>query len=399
MYKMIDVLRNILQEHDDWRNNCINLSPSEYVLSPMVKEALKSDMGQRYYFENSYKVQNGISYSYHGTKHIAELIKKGELIAKDLFDVTFASLYPLSGHMAVIGAISSLADKSGTILTYDPMHGGYPGLDKNRMPKYLGFNIEYIPVSLNIPEKIDLNALHKLINSIHPIAIILSSAHTIFPFPVAEIKALCGKECLLIYDASHPLGLIAGKQFQDPIREGADVIVAGTQKSFPGPQGGIFLTNDHGDQIRNVEHFVIVDNPHFNRIAALTIALLEMKLFGKEYASQIIRNTKAIGAFLFEMGFPIKYQNLGYSEAHMCKIKIFNGYKKFSETLEASNIIIDTAGRIGTNEMTRLGMKEKEMEQIAKFMKRIYFDREDTEKVKKEVIEFRNCFKDVHYCF
>jgi len=105
---MIDVLRNILQEHDDWRNNCINLSPSEYVLSPMVKEALKSDMGQRYYFENSYKVQNGISYSYHGTKHIAELIKKGELIAKDLFDVTFASLYPLSGHMAVIGAISLL---------------------------------------------------------------------------------------------------------------------------------------------------------------------------------------------------------------------------------------------------------------------------------------------------
>jgi glycine hydroxymethyltransferase len=396
---MIDILNNIIDKHDHWRNDCINLIPAENVISPMVKEALKTDMGQRYYFENFYKSKGSISYSYHGTKHISELIKHGEQIAKELFNVTYASLYPVSGHLAVIGAISSLCNKGGTILTYDPMYGGYPGLDNNKMPKYLGFNTEYIPVLKDIPEKIDLDSLGKMINSIHPTAIVLSSAHTIFPFPTAEIKALCGKGCLLIYDASHPLGLIAGKQFQDPLNEGTDIIVGSTQKSFPGPQGGIILTNDFEDQIRNIEHFVIVDNPHFHRIAALTIALLEMKHFGKDYAIQIVKNTKVLGASLLEMGFPIKYKELGFSESHMCKIEIFDDYHKFANTLEDANIIIDTAGRIGTNEMTRLGMKENEMVEIAQFMKRIYFDREDPEKVKKQVIEFRKFFQTVKFCF
>lgn len=396
---MIDILNNIIVEHDNWRNNCINLIPAENVLSPQVKEALKTDMGQRYYFENLYKAKGSISYSYHGTKHIAKLIKHGEQIARDLFNVSYASLYPVSGHLAVIGAISSLCNKKGTILTYNPMYGGYPGLDNNKMPKYLGFNTEYIPVLRDIPEKVDLDALDKMINSIHPTAIVLSSAHTIFPFPIAEIKALCGNECLLIYDASHPLGLIAGKQFQDPIREGADIIVGSTQKSFPGPQGGIILTNDFEEQIRNIEHFVIVDNPHFHRIAALTIALLEMKHFGKDYATQIIKNTKTLGASLLEMGFPIKYKEFGYSESHMCKMEIFDEYHKFSNKLEDANIIIDTAGRIGTNEMTRLGMKETEMVEIARFMKRIYFDNKNSEKVKKEVIEFRKSFQTVKFCF
>ena len=396
---MIKELNQIIQKHEHWRSNCINLAPSENALSPMVKKAFHTDMGQRYYFENSYKAKNSVSYSYHGTKYIAELIKQGEELAKEIFNVKFASLYPISGHLAVIGAISAVYRDGGTVLAYDPSYGGYPGLDKNKMPKYLGFNVEYMPVVSDFPETIDLIALKRLVNRVHPVAIVLSSAHTIFPYPLEEIKSVCGNECVLIYDASHPLGLIAGKQFQNPIREGADIIVGGTQKSFPGPQGGIMLTNEYIDQIKKIEHFVLVDNPHFHKIAALTIALSEMKYYGEQYALQVVRNTKKLAAGLFEIGLPVKYRELGFSESHMFKMDIFDGYDELSCRLEQANIIIDQAGRIGTNEMTRMGMKESDMLQIAKFIGRVFLSNEHPSVLKRDVIEFRKSFQQAEFCF
>ncbi|MBI68479.1 MAG: hypothetical protein CMJ38_00350 [Phycisphaerae bacterium] len=396
---MIDKFKSIMYKHDDLRKNCINLLPSENMLSPMAKNALLSDMGQRYFFKENYEIDSSIKYSYHGTKHIGELIDYGEQIARELFEVDYASLYPISGHMAVVSALSSIPNKDGTILTYDPMYGGYPGLDKNKMPKYFGFNIESIPVEKDIPEKINLNKLNKLMDCLNPTAIILSSAHTIFPYPLEEIKKICRNDCLLIYDASHPLGLIAGKKFQNPLKEGADIVVGGTQKSFPGPQGGIILTNDYSNQLRNIEHFVTVDNPHFHRIASLIVSLIEMKHFGIDYADQVVRNTKMLGSSMMKLGFPVKYKDFGYSESHMFKLNLFEEYNIFSRTLEDINIIIDTSGRVGTNEMTRLGMKEDEMVEIAKFIERGYFHRENKKNLRKEIIDFKHSFKTEKFCF
>ena len=55
--------------------------------------------------------------------------------------------------------------------------------------------------------------------------------------------------------------------------------------------------------------------------------------------------------------------------------------------------------RMGTSEVTRLGMKESEMAEIAEFMKRVIIDKEAVDKVKKDVVEFRKDYQKVHYCF
>ena len=55
--------------------------------------------------------------------------------------------------------------------------------------------------------------------------------------------------------------------------------------------------------------------------------------------------------------------------------------------------------RLGTQECTRLGMKEKEMEEIAEFMKRIAIDKEKPEKVREDVIEFAKEYSKIHYSF
>ena len=52
--------------------------------------------------------------------------------------------------------------------------------------------------------------------------------------------------------------------------------------------------------------------------------------------------------------------------------------------------------RIGTQEITRRGLKEKEMEEVAEFIKAVAVDKKD---IKDDVTEFMNQYTTVHYAF
>ena len=396
---MFDRLNHIISEHNSWRLDCINLVASENVMSPLARKAIQSDFGHRYFFQNIHKFMEGFSYSHRGVKFISEMVDIGIELAKELFGVDYASLYPLSGHQANLGVLFAFCKTGDSILCNSPANGGYPGLDKQKLPKYLGLNVEYLPWDVHNFDMIDIEKTISIIERIKPKILLLSSAHTLFPIKLNDITEVCRKHsCILVYDGSHPLGLIAGNKFQKPIEEGSDLLIGGTQKSFPGPQGGIILTNKHADKIKAVEHFVLVDNSHLHRIAALTITLLEMKYYGDDYADQIIRNSKHLAKHLSNLEVPVHYEEYGFTESHILKLKINKDYEKLTSDLERANIIVDNSGRIGCNEMTRFGMKESEMEKIAELIAHI-FHGNNSLSLKNEVISLRKDFQDVNYCF
>lgn len=395
----MDHLKNIITKHENKRKKCINLLPSENVISPAAKDCLSSDMGSRYFFESPYNANSSISYAYRGTEYIEEILNIGRKVACNLFHAEYASLYPISGHMATIALLFAYCKAGDRILTYSPQYGGYPGLDRNKLPKYLGMNVDYIPTIREIPEMVDIDATIELIKIKKPKLIFYSLAHNIFPFDFQEILKVAKEVgAKFIYDGSHPLGLIAGGEFQSPLLEGADFLIGGTQKSFPGPQGGIILTNKFKNEIIPVEHFVIVDNPHFHRIASLVVTLKEMELFGTDYAKQIISNTQTLAKCLFDGGIPVKYHDKGFTESHMFKIDVDDNYGQFTKKLENINIVVDTSGRIGTAEMTRYGLKETEMNDIADWIIQVYKGK-PVNKIKDEVKNMREKFSIVQYTF
>ena len=55
--------------------------------------------------------------------------------------------------------------------------------------------------------------------------------------------------------------------------------------------------------------------------------------------------------------------------------------------------------RLGTAEMTRYGMKQSEMQEIARFIRRVVIDGDNLQKVKRDVISFRRNFTQLNYCF
>jgi len=251
--------------------------------------------------------------------------------------------------------------------------------------------------------KIEVNAAKKLILYEKPKAVVFGASIILFPHPVTELAEIARDvDAITGYDGSHVLGLISGGEFQNPLREGACTLFGSTHKTLFGPQGGIILADrEHGERIKKNIFPKFVDNAHWNRIAALTLALAEMKEFGKEYARQVIKNARRLAKSLAEYGLPVTCKEYGFTDSHQVLLD-FGGFEKgmkVASKLEKANIIVDCGVRLGTCEITRKRMKEAEMEKIAEFIGRILINKEQPEKIRKEVAKFVEEHQKVYYCF
>ncbi|MBE0512782.1 hypothetical protein IBX38_07010 [Candidatus Bathyarchaeota archaeon] len=391
---MIDELLSLIKRHERWRGReCVNLIPSENVMSPAVRSLLSSDLGHRYTSREKF---------YMGTRFIDETEQYGEELAKNLFGSETADLRPLSGHIADLTFLACFTNPEDTVLCVSPDDGGYPGFWEKGLSRLLKLRMIRFPFSkenmnIKVEETTDLILRKK------PKVVIFGASIILFPHPLRALaKATHNIGAHVGYDGSHVLGLIAGGEFQDPLREGSQALFGSTHKTFFGPQGGIILADkEHGEIVKKRIHPEFVDNAHWNRIAALTLALAEMKSYGKEYAGQVVRNAQTLAKALAEDGFPVACPQLGYTRSHQVLLN-YGGYKEggvIARKLERANIIVDSGVRLGVCEATRRGMKGEEMQRIALFIKRMVIDDEDPNSVKGDVMKFVKEFQEIEYCF
>ena len=128
-------------------------------------------------------------------------------------------------------------------------------------------------------------------------------------------------------------------------------------------------------------------------------------MYGEKYVRQVICNAKALGKYLDEESIPAKYRELGYTESHQILLDIEKieeksdlKYSQIARKMGDANIIIDLGGRIGTKEITRIGMREKDMKYIASFFSEIIIKKEDINTVKRKVMDMRKRFRKIYYC-
>ena len=362
-------------------------------MSPQARILLSSELTHRY--TSSHKF-------YMGTKFVDEIERYGEKLAREVFNTETADLRPLSGHIADLIFFANFTKAKDLVVCPSEADGGYPGMWKNALPKFLKYKVIAFPFSSK-KRNIKTEEAKELIQRIKPKVIVFGASLFLFPHPVRELAKVAHEVGAHVgYDGSHVMGLIAGKTFQDPLREGADTLFGSTHKSFFGPQGGIFLADKaHGEKVKKNVFPAYVDNAHWNRIAALTLALAEMKEFGRSYAAQVVNNAQALARALSDYRFPVACHAYGFTKSHQVFLN-YGGYKAgraIAERLEKANIITDCTVRLGTCETTRRGMKEREIQEIATLMKRVIIDREKPSKVKKDSIKLAGEFQKVAYCF
>jgi glycine hydroxymethyltransferase len=391
---MINEILNLVKEHEQWRGKeCLNLIPSENVMSPAARALLSSELTHRYTSRDRY---------YMGTRFTDEIEQTGEKLARDVFKAETADLRPLSGHIADLIVIANFSKPGDQFMCISADDGGYPGMWKEGLAGLFKLKAEPFPFSKR-DWNIKTEEAKEKIERVKPKIVLFGASLIIFPHPVKELAKIARENGAFVgFDGSHVMGLIAGGEFQDPLREGAYALFGSTHKSFFGPQGGIILADkEHGELLKEKVFPAFVDNAHWNRIAALTLALAEMKEFGKAYAKQIIRNSKTLAKALHDYDLPIICEHLGFTQSHQV-IMYYEDLTKgraTGEKLQRANIITDCVVRLGTCEATRRGMKEKEMLKTAELIKRTIIDNENPDNIKKDVRKLSSEFQEIEYCF
>lgn len=347
----MDEILSLIDQHEEYRSRCLNLVASENVLSQNVRKALASDFASRYVANPKF---------YAGTKYMDEVIRITEKRGASLFGSKYCSVNPIGGHIALMATLTTLCKRGDKVMSPPPVFGGYGGFGQSHsLSTILGLEVSHLPFD----EKrfnIDASSAAETIRREKPRAVVLGASIILFPHPVRqlseEVHRYGGK---LVYDGSHVMGLIAGGAFQQPLSEGADVLLGSTHKSLFGPQGGMIASNEEEFYEALNQNYVHVtqDNPHPNRIAALGVALGEAIRYGREYARAVVNNSKRIAQVLAEHGFPVSGEAQGYTESHQVYLS-YDGWKKGSELrdkLEEAGILVDAGVRIGTSEITRRG--------------------------------------------
>ena len=405
-------VRELTRSHNAWFKDSIPLIASENVMSPLAREVMNSDLHNRYA-----EGLPGKRY-YQGNIFVDQIETLCENLAKEVFRCKFADVRSTSGtvsNLAVLMALAKPRDKMTTVALSDGGHISHAKIGATGLRGVRTYNYPFDEKNMNI----DVQGAKRLIREVKPKVALFGQSVYLFPTPLDEIKEVFAEvNCSTWYDAAHVLGLIAGGKFQDPLRHGIDVVSGSTHKTLPGPQHGMIIS-DLGKEgletsLRRGVFPGVTSNHHLHSVAALAVTLAETKEFGEAYADQTIRNAKAIGQALHERGLDVLCEHLGFTESHTVVVDVerYHGGAKVAKALEEANIILNKnllpwdsdpvkphGVRIGSQELTRLGMKESQMAEVAELISRVVVKGEPPEKVRPDVVELKRQYTKLHYCF
>ncbi|HIJ00981.1 MAG: glycine hydroxymethyltransferase [Candidatus Methanomethylophilaceae archaeon] len=404
-------IRERVKAHNKWFEESLPMIASENLMSPLAKEMLISDFADRYA-----EGLPGKRY-YQGNIYVDEVELKAIEMAKDLFQCSFADVRPISGTVANMAVLFAFAEPGDTITTCALAQGAHIST-----AKFGAFGLRSVE-SVNYPfnetdMNLDVDGTIKLLKEVRPKVAQFGLSVFLFPPPLKELEDTFHEiGCTVWYDAAHVFGLIAGGQFDDPLHKGVHVVSSSTHKTFPGPNHGMLLGNNLDEEQEKALYRAVfpgvTSSHHLHAMASLAITLAEEKVFGKEYALQTVRNARALGEALYERGINVLCPDLGFTRSHTLAVDVsaYGGGKIVAQDLENANIICnknmlpkDTSAvrpsgiRLGVQELTRTGMKESEMVEVAELITRVC-NKESPAKVKEDVKELKKGFTKIRYCF
>jgi glycine hydroxymethyltransferase len=417
-----DKIFELLRAHHKWFSESLPLIASENVVSSAVKEAVVSDFGNRY--AEGWPGER----VYAGCTYIDEVERIAIKLAKQLFDAEFVDVRPVSGVNSNVIAYTAMTNPGDTIMALSIPNGGHISYGRSELGgtagSVRGLKVEYLVFdqeTMNIDVDGTIAKVKRLeMEGIKPKMVIFGASVFLFPHPVKELESFFHSTGATVhYDGAHVMGLIAGKQFQDPLRDGADIVTGSTHKTLPGPQGGVILSwNRYGDVIKRATFPGNVSNHHLHHVAGKAVAFAEMLAFGELYAQEIVKNSRKLAESLNSRGIDVFGEKLGFTRSHQVLVDVtkYGDGGTLEKKLESANIIANRnmiptdikAGRhfdhpgglrFGVQELTRLGMGRDQMDQVAELIAKVVVNGEDPSRIAEQVKGMRHGYQRISYAF
>eukprot|EP00520_Triparma_pacifica_P006497 CAMPEP_0118632360 /NCGR_PEP_ID=MMETSP0785-20121206/405_1 /TAXON_ID=91992 /ORGANISM="Bolidomonas pacifica, Strain CCMP 1866" /LENGTH=467 /DNA_ID=CAMNT_0006523129 /DNA_START=740 /DNA_END=2146 /DNA_ORIENTATION=- len=390
--------------------SALDLVASNSFVSDEVRQVLGSNLC------NSYCIGLPGERFYGGCSEIDEIELIARNLACEVFGAKYCEVQLLSGMLANIAAYNALLPRLGcTVMASPSKHGGhYSHNAGGPLTRLFGANVVTTPwnparYNVDVPLLDLAMATHK------PTLLILGWSEFLFEHNLSEIRRICDRHgCKIMYDMSHVAGLVAGGKFQKDMMKYADIVTSSTGKSLHSSDHGILLYNDPSFTSA-VRLPLLTSNTHFHETAALSVTLLEAKAFGQNYAAQVAGNSKALAEELTSRNFTILCKDQGFSDSHeiilVLPLQVGDGATA-TRLLDLAGVFVnpqelpsDTAIsganglRLGTQVLTRRGLKEKDMAFVASVFEDVLLKNEKGEDVSNKVKNYMKNFCEIAYSF
>ena len=356
------------------QQNQIELIASENIVSKAVLEAQGSIMTNKY--AEGYSAKR-----YYGG---CEFVDIAENLAidrlKKLYGCEYANVQPHSGAQANQAVFLALIKPGDTILGMSLDAGGHltHGSRPNQSGKY--FNAIQYGIKSDT-SLIDYDEVESLALEHKPSMIIAGGSAYPRNIDFKKFREIADKvNAYLLVDMAHYSGLVAAKEYPDPLPH-AHVVTSTTHKTIRGPRGGMILSNDLalGKKFNSSVFPGLQGGPLMHVIAAKAVAFGEaLQPEFKQYIQQVKKNASILGDVLMSNGIDIV---TGGTDSHMVLVDLRSKNvtgKDAEESLERAGMTCNKNGvandpnpptitsgiRLGSPAATTRGFKEEEFKFI-----------------------------------
>jgi len=386
---------DLIQAELNRQQTGIQLIASENFASRAVMEASGS------VFTNKYAEGYPGRRYYEGCEFTDQIEQLAIDRAKELFTAEHANVQPHSGSQANMGAYFGVLDAGDTIMGMSLDHGGH--LTHGSHVSFSGILFNFVSYGLDPEtERIDMEDVRSLAVEHQPRMIVAGYSAYSRHLDYEAFRSIADEiGAILLVDAAHFIGLVAGKALPNPM-EYADIVTATTHKAIRGARGGLILSR--AEYAKGIDKAVFPGyqgGAIFSQIAGKAVAFHEATSPEyREYAAQIIRNAQALAGTLQAGGLRVVS---GGTDNHLMLLDL----RSLDEELTGKEaaIVLDGAGitlnrnaipndprppfvtsglRIGTPSVTTAGMREGEMERLGSLILET-LSRRDDEAALKEV--------------
>lgn len=363
----------------------VNLAAFENVMSDTAREMVAGPLADRYLIGQEHERQGrqpalraGLLSA--GYPAVDRLEQAATETLGSLLGASWIDFRPLSGLHATMCAVALLTEPGDLVYSIAPESGGH--FATHPLLESLGRRAAHLPWDPDTGT-VDLTAFARKWRADPGAMVFLDHGVPLAPLPTREIRDIMGTHALLVYDASHTLGLIVGEAFQDPLGEGCDVVQGNTHKSFPGAHKGViaFADADIGRGFSQRLGNALVSSQQTGATLANYVTTLELGAHATAYARQMLRNQADLAEALEHVGFrlysPQRQEGAPPSRSHVLLVDRWRGRRGYDLAtdlvraglvLNARPVHGETRLRLGVQEVTRRGMRKAEMWRIAELL-------------------------------
>jgi glycine hydroxymethyltransferase len=408
-YQTADRIEALIVEnrhiHDE---QSVNLNPASNVMNPRAEAAMAAGLGTRALLGAA-----GEKYEM-GLEAIEQIEVIAASLARTVFNASHAEIRVPSGATANLYAFMATCKPGDTIIVPPSDIAGHVTHQQPGAAGLYGLNIIEAPFDAS-RYTIDVEGLRVLAKQHRPRLITMGASLNLVPHPIREVRAIAddvGAD--LLFDAAHACGMFSGRQWPNPLDEGADLMTMSTYKSLGGPPGGLVLTNraDLATRVDAIAYPGLTANFDVGKSAALAISLTDWITHGQSYARMMCDTARALADELTALDLvPFTVSHDGSQVptlSHQFALDVAAGNDgdghQAALRLRQANILASAIGlpgrggvglRLGVPEMVRWGLAPSRCAELAGFIARGLSG--DPTLVAAEVSSFRQSLNTLHF--